>query len=84
MLCVCCNWFFGDPELESPSPEPVYHLGPERIGPFTCHETFLFIDYICLLCCFSNLCERTLCMVDAVFQAALPLSGVAGVLSGLP
>jgi len=61
--------------LESPSPEPVYQLGLERISPFTCPGIFLFIDYICLLCCFSNWCEHTLCKAGAVFLAALPLSG---------
>ena len=74
MSCVCGDWFFDDPNLESPSPKPVYQLGPERIGPFTCPGAFLFIGYIFLLCCFSNWCERTLCMVGAVFQTALPLS----------
>jgi len=68
--------------LESPSPEPVYPLGPESIGPFTCPEILLFIDYTCLLCCFSNRCERTFCMVGAVFQAVPASVRRAGALSG--
>ena len=48
---MCGGWFFDDPELGSPSSEPVYSLGPERICPFTCPGIFLFIDYFCLLCC---------------------------------
>ena len=54
MSCACCDFFFADPKLESPSPEHVYELGTERAGPLTYPRTFLFIDYVCLLCCFSN------------------------------
>jgi len=48
---MCGDWFFDDPELESPSPEPVYQLGVEKIGPLTCLGILLFIDYLCFLCC---------------------------------
>ena len=67
MYSVCGGSFLDDPKLESPSPEPVYQLGPERIGPFICPGILLFIDYISLLCCFSNWCEHTLCMAGAIF-----------------
>ena len=53
----------------------MYSLGPKKISPFTCPGMLLFIDYICLLCCFSNWCQHDFCMVSAVFKATPPLSG---------
>ena len=67
MSCVCGDSFFDDSELQSPSPKPVYWLGPEKIGPFTCPGIFIFIDYICLLCC-------SLTSVNAPFAWRAPSS----------
>ena len=47
----------------------------ERAGPLTCLRIFLFYKLQLSSLLLSNLCERTLCMVGAVFPAVLPLSG---------
>ena len=72
MSCMCCDWFFADPELESPSPECISLVPKERSLYMSWDLSIYRLQLPSLH--LSNLCERTLHMAGAIFQAAL-LSG---------